>query len=131
MRLYYIIWAAAINGAKSVKEPPFNWKISTIGYLSIFMSLNLLTIDSIIEHYIFSRDYLLTSIDFFPGDNLDAFFSAIVFYFSVPFCVNYFLVFYKEQYKNIELNYSIINGKKYLLVYIVLSVIFSLYRVVL
>ena len=105
MKLYYLIWADAINSY--IRSHPNNhedWKIKSFMIITFAYSLSIWTIFIWLSY--FNVKIPLVNFNFFPGEIINNFLSFAIL-FVVPIgLLNYFLVFYKMRYKRILKEYA-------------------------
>ena len=124
MNIYYALWADAINYERIRNGGAGHWKVFTFCYMSILLSLNIMTLLSLI---LFLTGYDLTSKIYevlmsFQSKLLRDFIWAIVVLFIPSMVVTYFFVFHKKKYEYILSKYKFRNGRL-LLIYFILTVI--------
>lgn len=124
MNIYYALWADAINYERIKNGGAGHWKIFTFSYMSILLSLNIMTLLSMI---LFLTGYDITSkiyevLTLFQSKLLRDFAWAIVVLFIPSMVVTYFFVFHKKKYEYILSKYKFRNGRL-LLIYFILTVI--------
>jgi hypothetical protein len=124
MNIYYALWADAINYERIRNGGAGHWKVFTFSYMSILLSLNIMTLLSLI---LFLTDYDITSKIYeilmsFQSKLLRDFIWAIVVLFIPSMVVTYFFVFHKKKYEYILSKYKFRNGRL-LLIYFILTVI--------
>ncbi len=124
MNIYYALWADAINYERIRNGGAGHWKVFTFSYMSILLSLNIMTLLSLI---LFLTGYDLTSKIYevlmsFQSKLLRDFIWAIVVLFIPSMVVTYFFVFHKKKYEYILSKYKFRNGRL-LLIYFILTVI--------
>jgi hypothetical protein len=113
-RLFYSIWADAINYERIKNGGEGHWKVFTFAYMSIFLSLNILAGLSAI---LFFTGYELTShlaeslSSIFSSELLVNFFWSLILLFIPSVLINYFSVFYKKKYNHILDHYKFKNGR--------------------
>ncbi len=102
---YYLIWSDAIISFRMHHPKRKDWKSSLLMMITWMQALNLWVITLWLKYFdVFTLP--LIDIDLFPGDDIDGFLSFAAT-FAVPFgFINYFLIFYKERYKNIIKKYK-------------------------
>lgn len=124
-KIYYSLWADAINYERLKNGGESHWKAFTFTYMSIFLSLNILALLSAI---LFFTGYEITSQlkeqleIYFSSELLINFFWALILLFIPSIVITYFCVFYKNKYEYILTNYKFKNGR-WLLIYFCLTVI--------
>lgn len=124
MNIYYALWADAINYERIRNGGAGHWKVFTFSYMSILLSLNIMTLLSLI---LFLTGYDITSKIYevlmsFQSKLLRDFIWAIVVLFIPSMVVTYFFVFHKKKYEYILSKYKFKNGRL-LLIYFILTVI--------
>lgn len=124
MNIYYALWADAINYERIKNGGAVRWKLFTFSYMSILLSLNILTLMSLI---LFLTGYDLTSkiyeaLMIFQSKLLRDFSWALITLFMPSMGVTYFFVFYKKKHEYILSKYKFKNGRL-LLIYFILTVI--------
>ncbi len=124
MNIYYALWADAINYERIRNGGAGHWKVFTFSYMSILLSLNIMTLLSLI---LFLTGYDITSKIYevlmsFQSKLLRDFIWAIVVLFIPSMVVTYFFVFHKKKYEYILSKYKFRNGRL-LLIYFILTVI--------
>jgi len=124
-KIFYSVWADAINYERLKNGGEGHWKLFTFAYMSIFLSLNILAGLSAI---LFFTGYELTSklmeqlANFFSSEFLVNFLWSVIMLFVPSVIITYFFVFYKEKYKYILENYEFKNGKL-LFIYFCITII--------
>lgn len=114
MNIYYNIWADCISKAKSLPKNKNDWKIYTLIFMSMSMALNLVVLLFSLADLGITKSIPIIPIDIFPGTKLDAFVSFFISYL-LPFIItNYYLIFYKEKYKQMLQKYKYYNGKLFM-----------------
>jgi hypothetical protein len=124
MKIYYAIWADAINYERIKNGGGENWKVFTFSYMSILLSFNIITILTLLHYF----GYDLTSIieDWF-GEIIqskavkDILWTVIMMYIP-SMIVTYFSVFYKKKYESILIKNKFRNGK-FLIIYAISTAI--------
>jgi hypothetical protein len=130
MRLYYEIWADALEAIKNSKSyMPYKDKIVIVfllfviaqGFNAVFIMLLLGSV--------FNFDMFL-DLNIFPGNYLNKAFSGILTLY-LPFAIiNYYLIFYKKRHAKYTENRRINTGGKALLIYFTSSVLLVLLLVI-
>ena len=126
-KIYYSLWADAINYERLKNGGENHWKGFTFVYMSILLSLNLAAILSafllITETNLaeMSRSFLQRLNLISSERNLNVIWYLIII-FSPSFIITYFCVFYKNKYEYILTNYKFKNGR-WLFIYFCLTVI--------
>jgi hypothetical protein len=109
MEFYYRIWGESLNAGSKNKDSFFRDYFKSIAFfmLSFFESMFILAIDALLWYFDFSISHALCfSQDKFVGS------LQLMLTTSVPFWVlNYFLIFYKEKYKQLMVKYNTGNKK--------------------
>ncbi len=120
-KLYYTICIDTIIQYRKNPQNEGMWKFYTMLYLSLCMGMNLSMLVLFFEVVIFKRKYNYDiPIDIFPGERIDFMFRFFVMYMLLPLLLNYFLIFYKDRYKQLEEKYIFHNGK-YFFWYLIIS----------
>lgn len=124
MNIYYALWADAINYERIRNGGAGHWKGFTFSYMSILLSLNIMSLLSLI---LFLTGYDITSKIYevlmsFQSKLLRDFIWAIVVLFIPSMGFTYFFVFHKKKYEYILSKYKFRNGRL-LLIYFILTVI--------
>jgi len=112
MKFYYILFSDAINKILTVEKSKDLWKFYTLIYISFAMGFNLFMLSFILNDLnilkIETIELTLNITDFYF---LDSFLSYAVVYLFPFLILNYFLIFYKDKYKDIIVKYKHYNGK--------------------
>lgn len=111
--LYYRIWADAIMRAKAQPANLYNWPVGTMLFMTVPMSLNFVLIMTILEKYVFDSYLYEIELAFLPARISNVISFIVLFILPCAF-VNYFLIFYKQRYKNLLKKYPYKNGKLFL-----------------
>ena len=124
-KIYFSVWADAINYERIKNGGEGHWKIFTYSYMTIFMVLNILSLLSAILFFtgfdMFSS--LMLKIDkIFLNEKLSNLVWSILVLFIPSMLITYFLVFYKKKYEYILNNYSFKNGR-FLFIYFMITII--------
>lgn len=124
MNIYYALWADVINYERIRNGGAKHWKVFTFSYMSLLLSLNIMTLLSLI---LFLTGYDITSkiyevLMLFQSKLLRDFIWAIVVLFIPSMVVTYFFVFHKKKYVFILGKYEFKNGK-FLLIYFFTTII--------
>ena len=119
--IYYMIWSDAILTAQSKKKNSQEWKI-LVCLFAVFQMLNLAIVIILIKSFFDIRYPITFQIDIFPGRILNSLLPALIFYILPFILINYFLIVYKDRYKQIIVNYKSYNGKL-VLGYIIFSIV--------
>lgn len=114
MNLYYRIWVDAIVKLRSRPQNAGLWKIFAMTFISMAMALNLVLILFIINDLGIIKGIAKIPIDVFPGSRIDGFFSFFLSYLLPFLLLNYFLIFYKNRYKELVKRYPSYDGKVFL-----------------
>jgi hypothetical protein len=123
MNWYYEIWADAIDKAENSKSnQSHRHKMGTLlAIFSVAQGFNLVCIFFLISTLIKFNPFIAFNV--FPGNYLNIALSGIVTLF-VPFALlNYFLIFYKNKYKNYIAKKKLNTGGKAFMLYFVFSVL--------
>jgi hypothetical protein len=120
--MYYMIWSDAILTAQSKKKNSQEWKI-LVYLFAVFQMLNLAIVIILIKSFFDIRYPITFQIDIFPGRILNSLLPALIFYILPFVLINYFLIVYKDRYKQVIVNYKSYTGKL-VLGYIINSIIF-------
>lgn len=120
MNIYYALWADAINYERTRNGGTGHWKTFTFSYMSILLSLNIMTLLSMI---LFFTGYDITSkiyevLMLFQSKLLRDFIWAIVTLFIPSMSVTYFFVFHKKKYEYILSKHKFRNGRLLLLYFL-------------
>lgn len=105
----FIIPAAKLNKA--------GWKLYSMIFVSMAMSLNMITIMLVlmrVSNFHLRYDF---GIDILPGIELDNILVYVLLYFLPPVLINYFLIFRNRRYETLFEKYSTSQGKL-MLIYI-------------
>lgn len=114
LKLYYRIWVDAITKMRSLPKNAGVWKFYSMSFISTAMTLNLFVI------LIFLKDIGLTQkvakfhFNFFSNSKFDGFLSFLFSYFLPFLLINYFLIFYKDRYKELIKQYKPNDGKLFI-----------------
>jgi hypothetical protein len=119
--MYYMIWSDAILTAQSKKKNSQEWKI-LVYLFAVFQMLNLAIVIILIKSFFDIRYPITFQIDIFPVRILNSLLPALLFYILPFVLINYFLIVYKDRYKQVIVNYKSYNGKL-VLGYIILSIV--------
>ena len=114
MKLYYEIWTDCITKARYLPKNKSDWKLYTLIFMSVAMALNLVFLLFIIATIKITEKIFIIPIDIFPGTKFVALISFFVSYLLPFLLINYYLIFYKEKYKQILLKYTYHNGRYFL-----------------
>lgn len=114
MKLYYEIWTDCITKARSLPKNKSDWKLYTLIFMSMAMALNLVFVLFIIATLGITEKIFIIPVDIFPGSKIDAFISFFLSYLLPFLLINYYLILYKEKYKEILIKYKYRNGKLFL-----------------
>ena len=123
--IYYSVWSDAISYERIKNGGDSHWKIFTFVYMSILLSLNILTLLSAIlfitgYDVTFKLDEQLGNI--FSSELLAKFLWALILLFIPSIIITYFSVFFNKKYEYILENYKFKKGRL-LLIYFFLTVI--------
>ena len=112
MKFYYILFSDAINKILTVEKSKDLWKLYILFYISFAMGFKLFMLSfilndlNILKIETIELKLNITSIYF-----IDSFLSYAIVYLFPFLILNYFLIFYKEKYKDIIVKYKHYNGK--------------------
>lgn len=124
-KIFYMLWSDAINYERIKNGGESHWKLFTFVYMSIFLSLNILSLLSAVLYFT-GYDILSKIITKLQSVLSSEFLVNLLWTTLVLFIpsviINYFLVFHKNKYEYILANYKFKNGK-ILLIYFCLTVI--------
>lgn len=113
--IYYVIWSDAILSFRKHNPNENKWQLRLFIFMTWMQALNAWIIFLWLKYFDILHIPLL-NINIFPGEMLNEFI-AFTLEFALPFgLLNYFLVFYREKYKQITKKYSNLNSK-YALIY--------------
>ena len=125
--LYKSIWSDAINYERIKNGGESHWKLFTFVYMTLILSLNVITILSLIR-FIFNievGEFLMMLfkriIDNKTGLNFLWFFIVAILPSSL---INYMLVFYNNRYENILEKYKFKQGKLSVIYFIITVISF-------
>ncbi|MCO6174983.1 hypothetical protein NHF50_07975 [Flavobacterium sp. NRK F10] len=113
-KIYYSVWADAINYERIKNGGEDHWKIFTLSYMSILLSINIATILSAILYFtnydLVSKSYdLLTS--YLSKNSQKSFLWYIIILLIPSIVITYYTVFLKEKYRVILEKYKFKNGR--------------------
>jgi hypothetical protein len=111
--LYYRIWVDCITKARSRPENSDSWIVGTMIFMSVSMTLNLLLGMTAFEKYYLGFYFYDIKLKFLPKD-LSSVVSFAILYALPCVLMNYFLIFYKDRYKELLIKYPSSNGKLFL-----------------
>jgi len=112
MKFYYILFSDAINKILTVEKSKDLWKFYTLIFISFAMGLNLLMLKFIcFELKIFKQFTILTNLNITSYQKIDSVLTYFTFHLFPFLLLNYFLIFYKDKYKEIIVKYKHYNGK--------------------
>ncbi len=112
--IYYMIWANAILSFKKNNPDRKDWKLVLFFYITWMHALNFWIVFIWLKFFNILSIPLI-SIDIFPGKLINDFF-AFTIEFALPFgIINYFLIFYNnnydrilQKYNNMKIRYALI-----------------------
>lgn len=124
MKIYYALWADAINYEIIKNGGEGHWKPFTFSYMSLLLSFNIATLLSAILFFTgYNIADKIEQLVTFPNSELLTNFSwAIVSLFIPSMMITYFLIFHKKKYNRILIKYKFKQGKL-LLVYFILTIV--------
>lgn len=131
MKFYYILFSDAINKILTVEKSKDMWKFYTLIYISFAMGFNLFMLSFILHDLSILRietielKLNITSIYF-----IDSFLSYGIVYLFPFLILNYFLIFYKDKYKEIIVKYKHYNGKVISWYYVISFFTFPLFFII-
>lgn len=114
MNLYYKIWVDAIVKLRSRPQNARMWKFFAMTFISMAMALNLIFFLLLLSDFGITKGIFKISINIFSGSRIDAFISFFVSYLLPFLLMNYFLIFYKNQYNKLIMCYPSHNGRLFL-----------------
>lgn len=122
MKIFYIIWAVALNNER--KKIFRNYEGLLIG-MSLFLSLNICTLYIIIDMFanLNVMNILEPFIIFIPNKSIKGLLVFSAFMFAPSLLINYYMVFYKKKYRIIMRKYKFRSGK-ILLIYFIATIVF-------
>ena len=112
LRLYYLIWMDCIkNGITQNGDKYPLWKFASIIAMSMAMTMNLIIIYLILDRYLSKSfmNHFWISHSFLPSFWNNVLNFSILFV-APSFLMNYILIFYKNRYKKLTLQYHNHNG---------------------
>ena len=124
-KIYYSIWADAINYERIKNGGEDHWKLFTFAYMSLLFSLNISAILSAIlffTGYELSYELMIQLTKITPNEKLQNFLWSTIVLFIPSVIITYCCVFYKKKYEYILKNYKFKNGK-ILIIYICITVV--------
>lgn len=110
-KIYYELWVDIIVKLKSRVENGNSWRIYSIVFMNIPMTLNCMFIMAIVQRNIFKKSFYELNVDIFPGKNLDALVSALVLYLFPILLFNHFMIFRNHNYETLIKHYKYHEGK--------------------
>lgn len=128
-KLYYTIWVDAIIQARKQPQNIHTWKFITQLFMSLCMGMNWGFVYSFLGRWFNFSFHDKLEIDIFPGNRIDYMLSFFFIFMLPPLILNYFLIFYKDRYKQLEQKYNYKNGK-YFFTYLILSMFIPLFYVI-
>jgi hypothetical protein len=112
MKFYYILFSDAINKILTVEKSKDMWKFYTLIFISFAMGFNLFMLSFILHDLnILKIETIKVKLNTTGIYKLDSFLSYAVVYLFPFLMLNYFLIFYKEKYKQIIIKYKHYDGK--------------------
>lgn len=124
-KIYYSIWADAINYERIKNGGEDHWKLFTFAYMSLLFSLNISAILSAIlffTGYELSYELMIQLTKITSNEKLQNFLWSTIILFIPSLLITYQFVFYKNKYEYILKNYEFKNGK-FLFIYFCITVI--------
>lgn len=120
MKLYYTIWVDCILRAKSQPQNKRNWKVFTMLFMGMAMSLNFIVFSLFLSDIGISNKIFSIKINFTESGKLNSLLGFIISYFLPITLLNYFLIFYNKRYEKLVEKYKYYNGK-YIGIYLLVS----------
>jgi len=120
MKLYYTIWVDCILRAKSQPQNKKNWKLFTMIFMGMAMSLNFIIVSIFLSDLGITNGVFSIKINFIESSKLNSILGFIVSYFLPITLINYFLIFYDRRYVKLIKKYKYHNGK-YIGIYLLAS----------
>ena len=120
LKLYYEIWVDCILRAKSQHQNKKNWKLFTMIFMGMAMSLNFIIILFFLSDLGITNKIFSIKINFLESSKLNSILGFIVSYFLPVTLINYFLIFYNRRYEKLIEKYKYHNGK-YIGLYLLVS----------
>jgi len=111
MKLYYTIWVDCILRAKSQPQNKNSWKLFTMIFMGMAMSLNFIIISIFLSDLGITNKIFSIKINFIESSKLNSILGFIVSYFLPVTFINYFLIFYNRRYEKLIEKYKYHNGK--------------------
>lgn len=111
MNIYYKIWVDCIIKAQSIPANKNNWKLFTLIFMTITMSINFACFMSILQRNILGLYFYHFEVDFFPGTKLDALIIGFVLFVLPNLLLNYYLIFRNNRYEKLINKYKSYRGK--------------------
>ena len=111
LKIYYKIWVDAIFKIKSNPELKNAWKFYTMTYMSIVMALNLWFFSFLMLNFKYKISFFPFEINYFSNDKINSFLSFFTSYLLPMLVINYFLIFWKNKYEKLLIQYKPQNGK--------------------
>lgn len=124
-KLFYSVWADAINYERIKNGGEDHWKVFTFAYMSVLLGLNILAIWTAIR---FFSGYNLASKlmeqlgTITTSEKLQNLLLSMIVMFIPSAIINYYFVFYRKKYEYILKNYQFKNGKL-LIIYVSVTII--------
>lgn len=108
--LYCSILSSGLVGAK--RNDPYGYRISIFLVVSLMGAINLVTIDGILTYCGIWKSWNFIQVDVFKHvRNIHAGIYYTLNYMILPMIMNYFLIYYKDNYKKLMKNYPQKSGK--------------------
>ena len=124
-KIYYSIWADAINYERIKNGGEDHWKLFTFAYMSVLLGLNILAIWTAIRFfsgYNLANKLMEQLATITTSEKLQNLLLSMIVMFIPSAIINYYLVFYRKKYEYILKNYEFKNGK-FLFIYFCITVI--------
>lgn len=127
-KLYYSLCVDVLVQYRSNPKNKGMWKFYSMLYLSLCMGMNWGFIYAFLGSWFNFSFHDKLEINLFPGNRIDYMLSFFVIFMFPPWIINYFLIFYKDRYIELEKKYKYQNGK-FFFTYLILSMFIPLFYV--
>jgi hypothetical protein len=125
MKLYYRFWITSINNHLRSHGESSGWKFISVFFVSHLMGISLWAIFAWMQYFqILKIEYIEIAI--FPGEMLNGVFSFFLTFNAVFFIVNYFLIFWKNRYIELNEKYEEIS-KRTLVIILLITTLFPFF----
>lgn len=121
IKLYYKIFVSCITTIQNSRLSKDIWKVMSLFYMTISMSLNVLFFWLIIQTNISKGFTDFLYLEIISNKDYNVLFNLILYIFLPLFILNYFLFFYKEKYLILIEKYPESRDKRLSGLYFVLS----------